>query len=143
MCFSQEGCGHFTRQDGRTAGIQLPPWTPQPREHRLGAWQLVPGPPHLAWRPCLLPLRPVAMGTSILQLTEQLTWCLFFSFCLGPIFAFISWALSLRPSGAQSRGEGHLFGIKWRLQTPKALRRHPRFCSPPLPGSTSKLHSVP
>lgn len=61
--------------------------------------------------PCLLPLHPVAMGTSILQLTEQLARCLFFSFYLGLIFAFIFWASSLLSPGAQSSGQSYLFGM--------------------------------
>lgn len=110
----------------------------------LGAWQLVPGPLHLIRRPCLLPLHPVAMGTSILQLIELLARCLSFSFYLERVFPFISWALRLHSPGAQTIGKGHLLEMKLRLQTPEPsdATHVPEAQTPPPLGSTSKRHPV-
>lgn len=57
------------------------------------------GLPAAARRPRLLPPRPVATGTGILQLTQQLAWCLSFSFYAGLIFAFLFWAPISPPLG--------------------------------------------
>lgn len=130
-----------TTQDGLRAGSQQLPPKPQCWEHLLGARRLLPGPPHLSQAPRLLPLHPVAMGTSTLQLTEQLARCLFFSFYLGLIFAFISWAPSLPSPGSVQRSKP--FG--WdevEATTPRALRCHHIPAASP-PGSASKLHPVP
>lgn len=132
-----------TTQDGLRAGSQQLPPKPQCWEHLLGARRLLPGPPHLSQAPRLLPLHPVAMGTSTLQLTEQLARCLFFSFYLGLIFAFISWAPSLpSPDSVHLFGQTHLFGMKWRLRPPEPSDAT-TFLQPPRQGSASKLHPVP
>lgn len=96
----------FAKQDGWIAGKS------QHWGRLLGAWQPVPGPLHHARWPCLLPLHSVAMGTSILQPTEQLAWCLSFSVYLGRVLALISWALKLHSPGAQAIGQGHLLEMK-------------------------------
>lgn len=112
-----------TTQDGLRAGSQQLPPKPQCWEHLLGARRLLPGPPHLSQAPRLLPLHPVAMGTSTLQLTEQLARCLFFSFYLGLIFAFISWAPSLPSPGSVQRSKPFVWD-EVEATTPRALRCH-------------------
>lgn len=58
----------------------------------------------------------------------------FLSLLIRAYFAFISWVPSLPSNGTQSSGQGYLFGMMWRLLTPRALRCHPRSYSPPGPG---------
>lgn len=55
-----------------TAGISLLAQNPQ-------CWEVLPGPAHIGQVPLPAPSVSVATGTSILQLTEPLTWCLSFS----------------------------------------------------------------
>lgn len=55
-----------------TAGISLLARKPQ-------HWEVLPGPAHVSKVPLPAPSVPVATGTSILQLTEPLAWCLSFS----------------------------------------------------------------
>lgn len=117
VCISQEGCGSLPQ------ARWLDCWNPAASSKlpvlRASAGCLAT--PARASPSCqaprLLLLHPVAMGTSTLQLTEQLAWCLFFSFYLGLIFPFISWAPSLPSTGTQSSGQGYLFGMMRRLLT--------------------------
>lgn len=129
MCISQEGCGSLPQ------ARWLDCWNPAASSKlpvlRASAGCLATpagaSPPRQA--PRLLLLHPVAMGTSTLQLTEQLAWCLFFSFYLGLIFPFISWAPSLPSTGTQSSGQGYLFGMMRRLLTPSP-QMPPTFLQP-------------
>lgn len=82
------------------------------------------------------------MGTSILQLIEQLARCLSFSFYLERVFLFISWALSPHSPGAHTIGQGHLLEMKLRLQTPEPSDATHAPAALPRLESTSKLYPV-
>lgn len=121
----------FTTQDGLSAGIQqLPPksqcWEPSAgcpaTPARASPPQ--PGAPPAPSAPCCHgnqhpPADRAAGMVPFLFLLFRAHFC----------FHFLG---SQPPLPTQSSGQGHLFGMKWRLRTPRALRcHHVPVASPP------------
>lgn len=92
-------------------------------------WGLVPparAAPPRPGAPRLLPLCPVAMGTSLPQLTVPFPFIL-----LGACFCF-HFLCSQPPLlwGSPSGGQGRLLGMKVAITDPRTLRCRPVLCSP-------------
>lgn len=127
--FSQRPVGAFAKQDcseipvmGASAGCLATPARASPP--RPGAR--------------LLPLHPVAMGTSTLRLAEQLARCLIFSIRgLTSLSSRAPLGLSLEVKAVC------LFRRKWRLPCPRAPGCQPWSCGPPPRGQPARCTLCP